>query len=226
MILSCNSDATYLVATRSRSRVRGYHYVVNKDGTQFNGPIYELAKIINTVTGSAAEAEVGGLYMNAPELSPTRTTLEELDYPQPPTPIRTDNSTANGIMNKTVKQRQSKEMDKIFYWLQDRVKQEEFRVFWAPGKDNRTNYYIKYHSNATHKRLRPVCTYIEGKNPTSLQGCVEILTCTDRPKPLPLLSLTNSNSKTSKATLYTNISNIRLYKLTQALKQRLMNRLV
>ena len=42
----------------------------------------------------AAEAEVGGLYMNAQELSPMRTTLEELNHPQPPTPLRTDNSTA------------------------------------------------------------------------------------------------------------------------------------
>ena len=39
--------------------------------------------------GSAAEVEVGGLYMNALELSPTRTTLEELNHPQPATnPIK------------------------------------------------------------------------------------------------------------------------------------------
>ena len=134
MILSCESDAAYLVAPKSRSRAGGYHYLGNKAGTQFNGPIYVLAKIIKAVMGSAAEAEVGGLYMNALELSPMRTTLEELDHPQPPTPLKTDNSTADGIMNKTIKQRQSKAMDKRFYWLQDRVEQGKFRVFWAPGK--------------------------------------------------------------------------------------------
>ena len=42
--------------------------------------------------GSAAEAEVRRLYINALESSPMRTTLEELDHSQPPTPIRTDNS--------------------------------------------------------------------------------------------------------------------------------------
>ena len=136
--------------------------------------------------GSAAEAEVGGLYMNAQELSPMRTTLEELGHPQPPTPLRTDNSTADGIMNRTIKQKQSKAMDKRFYWLQDRVEQGEFRVFWAPGKDKLANYYTKYHSPATHRRLRRTYTYIEGKSPTTLQGCVEILTRADRPKPLPL----------------------------------------
>ena len=136
MILSCDSDAAYLVATKSRSRAGGYHYLGNKDGKQFNGPVYVLAKIINAVMASAAEAEVGALYMNAQELSPMRTTLEELDHPQPPTPLRTDNSTADGIMNKTIKQRQSKAMDKRFYWVQDRVEQGEFRLFQAPGKDN------------------------------------------------------------------------------------------
>ena len=73
--------------------------------------------------GSAAAAEVGGLYMNALELSPMRTTLEKLGHPQPATPLKTDNSTVDGIMNKTIKQRQSKAMDKRFYWLQDKVKQ-------------------------------------------------------------------------------------------------------
>ena len=66
--------------------------------------------------GSAAEAEVGGLYMNAQELSPMRTTLEELNHPQPPTPIQMDNIKADGIMNRTIK-KQSKAMDKRLYRL-------------------------------------------------------------------------------------------------------------
>ena len=65
MILSCDSDAVYLIAPKSRSRAGGYHYIGNKDKKQFNGSVYVLAKIINAVMGSAAEAEVGGLYMNA-----------------------------------------------------------------------------------------------------------------------------------------------------------------
>ena len=129
MILSCESDAAYFVAPKSRSRASGYTYQGNKAGTQFNRPIYILAKIIKAVIGSTAEAEVGGLYMNTQELSPMRTTLKELGHPQPPTPLKTDNSTADGIMNKIIKQRQSKAMDKIFYQLQDRVKQGEFNVF-------------------------------------------------------------------------------------------------
>ena len=73
-------------------------------GTEFNGPVYVLAKA-NTVMGSAAEAKVGGLYMNAVELSLMRTISEKLDHSQPPTPIQTDDSTADGIMIKTIKQK-------------------------------------------------------------------------------------------------------------------------
>ena len=47
--------------------------------------------MINAVMASAAEAKVGALYMNAQKLSPMRTTLEELDHPQPPIPLQTDN---------------------------------------------------------------------------------------------------------------------------------------
>ena len=111
--------------------------------------------------GSATETEVGGLYINALELSPMRTTLEELDHSQSPTLILMDNSTVDKITNKRIRQRQSKAMDKIFYWLQNRVEQGEFRVFLAPDKYNLALYYTKYDSPATQRRLRPICTYIE-----------------------------------------------------------------
>ena len=109
MILSCDSDAAYLVAPKSRSRAGGYHYLGNKDGTQFNGPIYVLAKISNVVMKLAVEAEVGGLYMNALELSQLRTTLEKLDHSQPPTPIQTDNSIADGRNHKQNNQTKTKQ---------------------------------------------------------------------------------------------------------------------
>jgi hypothetical protein len=102
---------------------------------------------------SAAEAECGGLYMNAKEVVPMRITLEELYHPQPATPIRTDNSTADGIMNKTVKQKQSKPMDMRFYWLQDRVEQGQFRIFGATGKINLADYQSKVQPTSVHKAV-------------------------------------------------------------------------
>ena len=59
MVLSCESDAAYLVAPKSQNRAGGYHDLGNKAGTQFNGSIYVLVEIIKAVMGSAVEAEVG-----------------------------------------------------------------------------------------------------------------------------------------------------------------------
>ena len=46
---------------------------------------------------SAAESEIGAAFDNAREALPLRQALIDLGHPQPPTPIRTDNSTANGF---------------------------------------------------------------------------------------------------------------------------------
>ena len=68
MILTVDSDAAYQVASKSRSRASGYHFLGNMDGLLFNGAIFILlAKLIKAVMQSAAEAECGTLYMNAKE---------------------------------------------------------------------------------------------------------------------------------------------------------------
>ena len=42
----------------------------------------------------------GALYINAREVVAIRNILNEIGHKQPPTPIQTDNSTAEGIINK------------------------------------------------------------------------------------------------------------------------------
>ena len=133
-----------------------------------------VAKILKMVVASAAETEVASLYHNAREIVPLRVTAAELGHPQPPTPLRTDNSTADGIMNGTIKQRRSKAIDMRFYWLKDRVTQKMFRVYWAPGKVNLADYYSKHHPASHVKKVRKI--YInEPDSPRSLQGCVKAL---------------------------------------------------
>jgi hypothetical protein len=113
----------------ARSRAGGFFYIGNKDQKLFNGSISVIAKIIKNVMSSAAEAEIAALFLNAKHSIPMRNTLIELGHAQPLTPIRTDNSTTNGIMNSTIKQNQSKAIDMRFYWLCDRVDQGQFNVF-------------------------------------------------------------------------------------------------
>jgi hypothetical protein len=106
------------------------------------------------VVASAAEFEVGACFHNAQSGATLRVTLTELGHTQPPTPLRTDNSTAFGILNETIKQKRSKAMDMRYHWLTDRVRQKQFDVYWRPGRENLGDYNTKHHSAQHHKDMR------------------------------------------------------------------------
>jgi hypothetical protein len=78
-----------------------------------------------------------------------------MGHNQDATELKTDNTAANGIINTTVQQKRSKEMDMRFYWVKDRVEQDQFNVGWAPGDTNMGYYFTKHHSSAHHKRMIP-----------------------------------------------------------------------
>ena len=48
---------------------------------------------------SATEAELGTIFVNGQDVVPIRTTLHEMNHPQPPTHIQVDNVTAVEITN-------------------------------------------------------------------------------------------------------------------------------
>jgi hypothetical protein len=61
---------------------------------------------------SAAKVELGALYTTAKEMvSLHHQTLIEMGWPQPRTPIQTDNSTAVGVANLTIIPQKIKSMD-------------------------------------------------------------------------------------------------------------------
>ena len=95
-----------------------------------NGVLHALCITLRNVMASAAEAELGALFYNRQVAEPICTCLEEMVYPQPIPPIKTDNSTAAGIVNSSVRQKKSKSMDMRFYWVKDRVSQKYFLVYW------------------------------------------------------------------------------------------------
>jgi hypothetical protein len=156
----------------------GHYFLVTNRATnqpaQPNGPIFNLAKILRNLILSAAKAEVGALFLNAREGTVLlRNTLDELVHVQPVTPLQTDKSTADGIINGTVKQQRSKAIDMRFYWVRDRSNQGHFNVFWAPGRDNLGDYFTKQHPPSHHRLMRPV--FLPEKHaikPRFLRGCI------------------------------------------------------
>lgn len=119
-----------------------------------NGAILNIAHIIKHVMSSATEAELAGLYIMAREAVYIRIILEELGHEQPPTPLQTDNSMADGIINGKVQPKRTKAMDMRFHWLRDRECQDQFRFHWRPGKLNYADYWTKHHPAAHHKNIR------------------------------------------------------------------------
>ena len=65
---------------------------------------------------SAAEAELAAVYLNTREAVYLRQILNEIGHPQPRTPIQTDNSTAEGVINHKIQPRRTKAMDMRFHW--------------------------------------------------------------------------------------------------------------
>ena len=92
------------------------------------------------IMASAAEAEYGTIFVNAQTAVPICTTLSEMGWKQVPIFIVVDNSTAVGIATKEFLQKKSKVMDMRFYWINDRIEQGQFNVFWRPGPENLGDY--------------------------------------------------------------------------------------
>ena len=158
MVLHIDSDAAYLVAPKARSRVAGYFHLSDHPNVtqhpKLNGAILVECKTLRHVVSSAEEAEVAGVYHNAGMALPIRHFLQCLHHPQPPTPIKTDNSTATGFIYDNIHQKRSKAWDMRYYWLRDRQTQQQFRIFWDKGVNNDADYYTKHHATLVHFEKR------------------------------------------------------------------------
>ena len=140
MVLNIHSDASYLSKARAQSIVAGYFYLgespVDGQPITLNGAVYVFGGILKSVVASAAEAELGALFINYKAGKVIRLVLQELGHPQPPIPVHYDNQTAVGIANETVKKQRSRSMEMRFVWVTDQVQRAFFDVRWHPGQEN------------------------------------------------------------------------------------------
>jgi hypothetical protein len=104
---------------------------------------------------SAAEAELGALFINAKTAVSMQQTLIKLGHPQPRTPMQTDNATAHTLLINKILPKALKAMDMHFHWLRCRDAQGQFRYYWRPGTQNLADYFTKHHPTTHHKRVRP-----------------------------------------------------------------------
>jgi hypothetical protein len=182
MILQIHSNASYLSENEAKRRAGGillHGQQQQNRQKRTNGAFLIISKVLKHVMSSAAEVEIGAVFINNKEGAVLRTPLEELGHKQPPTPMETNNTTATGYINGTITQRRTKAMDMPFYWIKDRVKQGQFNVYWGPGFQNLADYFTKHNSPAHHKRMRDVYIHADerpinrkGIRDSALRGCV------------------------------------------------------
>ena len=141
-----------------------------------------MCKVLG-IAASAAEAELGSLFLNTQEAIKLRLALDEMGHPQPPTPIHVDNSTAHGIIHETIKKQRSRAMNMRYFWTVEKQRDKTIDVSWHPGKENLGNYVTKHHSGKIHKEIRP--TYLHMANsPKYLQRSLPPSVLREKLKPL------------------------------------------
>jgi hypothetical protein len=72
-------------------------------------------------------------------------------------------------------------MDMRYHWLNNRVRQKQFDVYWRPGRENLGDYHTKHHSAQHHKDMRGFILH-QANSLQFLRGCARLL-----PHPQPLL---------------------------------------
>ena len=187
MVLNVHSDASYLSAPKARSRAEGYFFLGSlpkaNEPITFNGVFYVFRTILKLVASSAAEAELGALFLNAKQAKIIKITLEELGHPQPPTPIHVDNITTVGIVNSTIKRQKSRSMEMRYMWLLDQEAQSLFTFHQHPGQQNLGDYPSKHHTANIHQYIPPYYVHMDNsplylpraQQTRTCQGCVGIL---------------------------------------------------
>jgi hypothetical protein len=157
MILAIHTDAPYLSEMGGRSCAAGHFYLTNQTDKDFNnGAVLTLSSIIKHVMSSASKAELAALNYGCKIAAPLCTTLKKMGHAQPrPTPVTTDNITAQGLNMGTMTPRASKSMDQRFHWLICRDAQRQLQYLWRKGILNRADYASKHHAPKHHQQVHP-----------------------------------------------------------------------
>ena len=167
MVLSAHSDAYYLFESKERSRSGGHFFMSNDSPIPANnGAVVTISQIIKSIMSSAAEAELGALFINCREAIPARHALKAMGNEQPPTPMQTDNATAHGVETKNISSKRLKSMYMNLHWLRCRIPQKIFRHYWQPGPNNSGDYVTKHHAAIHHRAVRG--TYLTPKHKLEL----------------------------------------------------------
>ena len=94
--------------------------------TANNGAVATISQIVKAVMSSAAEAELGALFISCREAIPARHALEAMGHEHPTTPMQTNITTAHVVVTNNIESKRLKSMDMKLHWLRCRIAQKQF----------------------------------------------------------------------------------------------------
>ena len=142
--------------------------------------------------GVSSRSRGSRFFMNVNKAIPIRHTLIKMGHPQPPTPLKTNNTTAQEILTGKFRQKRSKSIDMRFWWLKDRTEQKQFRAELGPGKGNLADYTTKFHIPTHQRKMQPIQLFIMDRSPSTLKWCIKIMNPESIEKTVPCLAVTKT----------------------------------
>jgi hypothetical protein len=163
--LFVHSDASYCSETGSRSRSGGFFFLGRNDTSgndQINGGLGSQSKIMPSVLSSTAESEYASLFLNAKRACIFQNILADLGFPQVETEVWVDNNTASSAANKSIRIRRLQSTAMRYHWIQDRIRDGQFKVLWGAGVENLADFFTKIHPVQHHRLVRKA--YVHDNN--------------------------------------------------------------
>jgi hypothetical protein len=102
---------------------------------------------------SAAEAELGALFINTKIAVLMCQMLKELGHPQPRTPMQTANTTAHMLLTNKILPKALKTVDMHFHWLKCCDAKGQVCYYWRPGTQKLADYFNTHHPTSHHKSV-------------------------------------------------------------------------
>jgi hypothetical protein len=152
MILRAMYDSALRLHGKHKAGAILYHANKNDPPESIGNIIEVLCKLPPNVVASIAEGEYCSQFLTGQTAYWHRVILEQMGYPQPPTILYGDNTTAIGIANDSIKVKKSKAMDNKMHWIQDRTRLKDFSPTHIATELNSADYQTKNLSIKEHNR--------------------------------------------------------------------------
>jgi hypothetical protein len=152
MILRCHYDSALRPHGKHKAGAVIYHSNINDPPEKIGNITDVICKSPPNRVASIAEGEYCAQFLSGQTAYWHRVINEQMGYPQPPTILFGDNTTAVGIANDSLKIKRSKAMDKSYHWIRDRTRLGEFVPTHIATELNGSDYQTKNLSVKEHNR--------------------------------------------------------------------------